>query len=83
MLHITYSPQARKALRKMQPRTARRILDALEKVAENPGRRDLDIRKLEGRDGYRLRVGDWRVLYTIGGLVLAVERIGPRGDVYK
>lgn len=83
MLQITYSPQARKSLRHMQPKTGRRILDQMEKVAECPDRRDLDIKKLEGRNGYRLRVGDWRVIYTVGGLVLAVERIGPRGDVYK
>jgi len=83
MLQITYSPQARKTLRRMQPKTARHILDQMEKVAESPDRRDLDIKKLEGRNGYRLRVGDWRVIYTVGGLVLAIERIGPRGDVYK
>lgn len=83
MLQITYSAQARKTLRKMQPKTARRILDQMEKIAENPDRRDLNINKLEGRNGYRLRIGDWRVIYTVDGLVLAVERVGPRGDIYK
>jgi mRNA interferase RelE/StbE len=82
-MQITYSAQARKTLRKMQPKTAARILDGMAKLAEDPERTDLDVKKLSGREGYRLRVGDWRVIYTNDGLVLAVERIGPRGDVYK
>jgi len=42
------------------------------------------VKKLKGRDGYRLRVGDWRVVYDIeaGKLVLIVIEIGPRGDIY-
>ncbi len=83
MFQITYGAQARKTLRKMPPKMARRILDGMVKLAENPDRQDLDVKKLAGRDGFRLRVGDWRAIYTKGGHVLAVERIGPRGDVYK
>jgi mRNA-degrading endonuclease RelE of RelBE toxin-antitoxin system len=43
-----------------------------------------NVKKLKGRDGYRLRVGDWRVVYDIeaGKLVLIVIEIGPRGDIY-
>ena len=62
---------------------ARRILDAMELIGADPERRDLDIKPLQGRGGYRLRIGDWRVIYDIAGLVIAVERIGPRGDVYR
>ena len=60
-----------------------RIFTAIEKVAENPATADLDIRALQSRDGYRLRVGEWRVIYSQDGVVLAVERIAPRGKVYK
>ena len=67
----------------MPRNTATRILTAIEKVAENPATADLDIRALRGRDGYRLRIGDWRVIYSQDGVVLAVERIAPRGKVYK
>lgn len=83
MFRVTYSAQAQKALRKMPTKTARRILGAIEKVAEDPERKDLDIKKLVGREGYRLRVGDWRVIYTKDGQILAVLRIAPRGNVYK
>lgn len=43
-----------------------------------------NVKKLKGRDGYRLRVGDWRVVYDIhnGELVLLVIEIGPRGSIY-
>ena len=83
MLRIVYSRQAAKALRAMQPRQAKAILAGIEKLAENPARPDLDIKKLQGRDGFRLRIGQWRVIYTEDGVILDVIRIGPRGDVYK
>ncbi len=81
-MQITYSKQAAKALTKMQPRRAVQIIQAIEKIAEDPERGDLDIRKLTNRPGYRLRVGDWRVIYTRDGVILAIERLAPRGGVY-
>jgi mRNA interferase RelE/StbE len=40
---------------------------------------------LTGRDGYRLRVGDWRVLFEIndGKLVIVVLAVKPRGEAYE
>ena len=43
VLKITYTKQARKTLQMMQPRTARRILTAIEKLAHAPARTDLDV----------------------------------------
>lgn len=45
----------------------------------------LDIKKLAGRDGYRLRIGGWRALYRMENaqLIIEVLKIGPRGDIYK
>ena len=83
MLKITYSKQARKTLGSMQPKTAKRILTAIEKLADNPARGDLDVKALRGRDGYRLRVGDWRVIHSHDALVLAIEKIAPRGKAYQ
>jgi mRNA interferase RelE/StbE len=44
-----------------------------------------NVKKLVGQAGYRLRVGDWRVLYDVeaGRLVVRVLKIGPRGGVYE
>ena len=83
MWQITYTKQATKTLRNMQPKTAKRILAAIEKLANNPLRTDLDVKTLKGLDGCRLRVGDWRVIYTQNGIVLAIEKIAPRGKAYK
>jgi mRNA interferase RelE/StbE len=38
--------------------------------------------KLQGREGYRLRVGDWRVILGEDGNVLNILDVGPRGGVY-
>ena len=44
-----------------------------------------DIKKLQGLEMYRMRVGDMRVLYTIDDvvMVISIENIDNRGDVYK
>jgi len=44
-----------------------------------------NVTKLVGQPGYRLRVGDWRVMYDVdsGRVVVRVLRIGPRGGVYE
>lgn len=63
-----------------QIRIARRI----DGLAENP--RPYGVRKLAGEeDLYRIRVGDFRVIYTIENrrLVVLVIRIGNRRDVYR
>ena len=83
MLKITYTKQARKTLQKMQPKTASRILAAIEKLAHAPARPDLNVIALQGRHGYRLRVGDWRVIYSQNGIILAIEKIAPRGKAYE
>ena len=45
----------------------------------------VNVKKLVGRPGYRLRVGGWRVIYTLdaGRVVILVLEIGARGGVYK
>ncbi|MGD0691683.1 MAG: type II toxin-antitoxin system RelE/ParE family toxin [Acidimicrobiales bacterium] len=42
-------------------------------------------RPLRGRDGYRLRVGDYRIIYTINDrvLLIVVVTVGHRRDVYQ
>ena len=45
----------------------------------------LDIKKLQGREGYRLRIGRYRAIYEIEGETINVLVLdaGPRGDIYK
>ncbi len=63
MYRLTTKKQAIKALQKMPRQNAQRIRQALDRLAENPDRRDIDIVRLEGRPGFRLRVGDFRIIF--------------------
>jgi mRNA interferase RelE/StbE len=83
MKAISYTRQALKALRRMPADTAQRIVAKIEQYAEQPESQANNVKALKGREGIRLRVGDWRVIMNDEGVVLAVLEIGPRGSVYE
>ena len=77
---------ARKALDRMDAKTKVRILEAIKGLQQIPAIGD--VKPLSGMAGkYRLRVGGYRVIYSYGQdgelIVLYVENIGSRGDIYK
>lgn len=59
------------------------ILDAIENLAENP--RPKGYKKLKGRTGYRIRVGNYRIIYEIFDDILLIDVIdlGHRKDIYE
>lgn len=61
------------------------IRSKIDQVAQDPFAANNNVKKLTGRPGYRLRVGDWRVIYDVEAelRILTVERIAPRGEVYR
>jgi len=73
---------AARALRKLDPQVARRVRAAIALLAEDP--RPPASRPLRGRPAWRVRVGDYRVVYTIEDDVLLVVVVTPghRRDVY-
>ena len=83
MYTIRHTAAALKALRRMPRNNADLIKLKVREVAADPTAAR-NVKKLKGRPGYRLRVGDWRVIFTLDNdeLVLIVIEIGPRGDVY-
>ena len=83
MRAINYTRQALKALRRMPTDAAQRIIAKIEQYAEEPESQVNNVTALKGREGIRLRVGDWRVIMNDDGVVLAVLEIGPRGSVYE
>lgn len=85
MYSIVYSKEAVKSLQRMPRITAQLIRKKLEDIAANPFADHPDAKKLQGREGYRLRVGDWRVIYKIQNqqLMIIVLKVASRGDVYK
>jgi len=85
MYKIEYTKEARKALRKMPRNTALLILKKIEELALNPRSKNNNVKELKGVEGYRLRVGDWRILYQIhnNSLQIIIVTIAPRGGVYR
>jgi mRNA interferase RelE/StbE len=61
---------------------ARRIQEKIEQYTENPVSLSNNVKKLKGRDGLRLRIGDWRVIFHEDRETVDVLIIGPRGSVY-
>lgn len=65
----------------MPANTAKRIRSKIEDYARDPASQGNNVKALKGREGIRLRVGDWRVIMQ-DGVVLAVLSIGSRGSIY-
>jgi mRNA interferase RelE/StbE len=82
MKSISYTKAAIRALTRMPANTARLIRSKIEAYAIDPASQANNVKALKGRDGIRLRVGDWRVIMDDDGNVLAVLDIGSRGDIY-
>jgi mRNA interferase RelE/StbE len=82
---IAFTKQAVKALQKMTSETAKLLRLKIEQIAEDPFAPHSNVPKLQNREGYRLRVGDWRVIYEIqqDKVLILVLKIGLRGEVYR
>lgn len=80
---VEYSRDAIKTLARIDRKTGRRIREKLDQLAREPEALANNITVLKGQpDLMRLRVGDWRVIYTERLVVLLVLRIAPRGSAY-
>ena len=74
---VQYSKQALKFLNKQDMQTKRRIVNAINNLPSG------DVKKLQDVNGYRLRVGDFRILFDRDGNITYIEKIDNRGQVYK
>jgi len=61
------------------------ILEKLNRIAEDPFAPLPNVTKLVNRDGFRLRIGDWRIIYEIhqDEITIEVVQIGQRKEVYR
>jgi mRNA interferase RelE/StbE len=84
MYKITFSKNADKVLRRMPRNIALTIGKKIRELADNPHSMR-NVKKLTNHPGYRLRVGDWRIVYTAinNELLIQVINIKNRGEVYK
>lgn len=85
MYTIAYSKEAAKSLERMPRNMAQLIREKLEIIAVDPYADHPNAKKLQGREGYRLRVGDWRVIYKMQNeqLIVLVLKIASHGEIYK
>lgn len=85
MYRIVFTKQADKTLRKMPRNRAVQIRRKLDELAQDPYGTNNNVTKLQERPGYRLRVGDWRIIYEVEDDVLRiiVMKVASRGEVYR
>ena len=79
---VEMRPAAERGLRRIDPQVRPRIRGAIALLARDP--RPPASRKLRGREGFRVRVGVYRILYLIDDdvLLVVVVTVGHRRDVY-
>jgi mRNA interferase RelE/StbE len=81
---ITFSHSAKRELQRLDPPIAKRLLAWIEKLAANP--RPHSCLKLTGsKNDWRIRAGDWRVLYTIDDdrRIVDIAGVRHRSDAYR
>ncbi len=80
---IIVKESVRHDLKDIPKKDVARIVDAIRSLADDP--RPPQTKKLSGMEQYRLRQGNYRILYTIEDdrLVVCVVKVGNRRDVYR
>jgi mRNA interferase RelE/StbE len=80
---ILLSKKAQKQLDKLSDNIVEPILLAISQLENNP--RPNGCKKLKGRDGYRIRTGDYRIIYNIfdNELIIDVINLGHRKSIYE
>ena len=80
---LTFESRAEKDLGRLDPPVARRVISTLDRLLDQDP--SVDLRRLQGSDEWRLRVGDWRIRLRLefNARTIVVVRILPRGRAYE
>lgn len=83
LYNIRFKSPVKKDLRSLPKQDVLRILNALEHLTEDP--RPINSKPLTGRDAWRIRVGQYRAIYTINEqeIVIEIIKIAHRKNVYR
>ena len=84
MYKVIVSKSASKELAELPTQIVNRIIPAIKRLGENP--RPAGCKKLKGeQDSWRIRIGDYRVIYTIDDVIhiVDVRSVGHRKDIYE
>ena len=81
--HLAITASAEKELGKHHKKLQNRLIKKILKLSENP--RSFGFKKLFGSNNYRLRTGDYRIIYTINDTkrLITILDIGHRKDIYR
>lgn len=80
---VVFHRDAAKALQRMDRATSKRIRGKIGQLADDPSALGNNVTALKGGEGLmRLRVGDWRVIYTDELVMLKIMRVAPRSSAY-
>jgi len=86
---VTYTllikKQAKKILQSVPRPDRNRMTEKIVLLGTDPDSPNLDIKKLQGEPYFRLRVGQWRIIFDRDDeiRIISIEKIKSRGDVYK
>ncbi len=85
MYNLLIKRQAKKKLQSLPVQARTRIAGQIQILGNDPDDKRLDLKKMKGQSSFRLRVGQWRVIFERDDAVriISIEKIGVRGDVYK
>jgi len=82
-MEVRFQPKAARQLGRLPANVARLIRFKIGQLTTDPAALANNIKALKGEPGmFRLRVGDWRVIYSEDGVVIEIIRIAPRGSAY-
>ncbi|PIR66018.1 MAG: type II toxin-antitoxin system mRNA interferase toxin, RelE/StbE family [Candidatus Omnitrophica bacterium CG10_big_fil_rev_8_21_14_0_10_43_8] len=83
MYRLKIIPQAQKDLNQLQDKTFHSVKNAILELSANP--RPYGVTKLTNENGYRIRIGDYRVLYRIDDKLkeVFIYRINHRNEAYR
>lgn len=79
-MEVRFSKSAMRALLRSDKREL--IRSKIDDLAAEPLSQSANVKKLQGRPEYRLRVQDWRVIFRIEEGMLWIDDVGPRGSIY-
>jgi mRNA interferase RelE/StbE len=80
-MEVRFSKSAMKALLRSDKRTL--IRSKIDELAAEPLSQSANVKKLQGRPEYRLRIQNWRVIFRIENDILWVDDISPRSSAYE
>jgi len=83
LYELTFKRRARRNVARLPESVYGRMIQAIDELAENP--RPRNSRKLRGKEGWRIRIGDYRAIYEIDDEAreVLVLDIGHRRDIYR